>query len=226
MEKTSRGISITTRSVMEDNKKGKQEMKKMFLMTVVLSLLTVGLAFGQGGPGQPGCDNNGPHGKAGFGQPGNCAPGNFGPRGGKNFGMRGEGRHEVPGVQRILRFADELELTDEQIDKLETMHTEFAMERIDLEAKIEKAQLTLHALMRDDDAREADVLTAIDKVSALKADKQKMHYQHYKAAKEVLTTEQLDKIKELRKDRPGRRGDGIGNGPQNGMGKRLGRNNG
>lgn len=195
----------------------------MMLLTVVLSLLTVGLAFGQGGPGQPGCDFNGPHGKPGMGQRGDCGPG-----GGRNFGhgQRGEGRHDVPGVRLLLRLADQLELTDTQIEKLETMQVEFAMERIDLEAKIEKEQIVLHSLMRDDNARKADVLTTIDKVSALKADQQKMHYQHYQAAKEVLTTEQIDKIKELRKARPGRLGDGAGSGPQNGMGKRQGRNNG
>jgi len=197
-------------------------MKKILFMTVVLSLLTVGLAFGQGGPSQPGCDNNGPHGKAGMGQQGDFGPGNCGPRGNHAFGPRGEGRMGAPGIRHLIRMADELELTDVQIDKLEKMAVEFKIERIDLEAQIEKEQVIMRSMMKDDNAREADILTEIDKVSMLEANMKKMHYKHFKSAQEVLTTEQITKMKELRKTRPGR----DGNDPQDGRGMRQGRDNG
>lgn len=170
-------------------------MKKTLVLTLILALAAFSVAMAQPGTGrgQANCDGNGPH----FG--------NRGPGGGHGFKHpgkdgRGFGQNQgMPGVRFLLRFADELELTDDQVDKLETMQTEFALERVDLDAKIEKAQIEFRSLMRDE-APQTEVNAAIDNVTSLRAEKQKMHYSHFLAAKNLLTGEQVDKIKDLKKE--------------------------
>ena len=55
------------------------------------------------------------------------------------------------------------------------------------------------------DAPESDIIAAIDKVSKSRADMQKMHYRHRQAVKGALTPEQVDQLKELRREKGERR---------------------
>ena len=116
--------------------------------------------------------------------------------GGHGMGMKGDGL----GVKRILMVGDEINLTDEQEQRLEKMMDEFQVQRIDKQAEVKKARLGLQAMMRDE-ASESDVMQGIDNVSRLQADMHKMQYQHHQQVKSVLTQEQIDKLKELRKER-------------------------
>jgi Spy/CpxP family protein refolding chaperone len=172
-------------------------MKKMSITTAVVLLLAAGMAVGQGGFGQ---GKGGP----GFGwdQP-------MGPGGGMHHkGCRMSGlQHEMPGLRMILAAGDEINLTAEQRTKLEKMIMEFQKTRIDRQAELKKARLDLGALMRKDDAVETEVMAAIDKVSSLRTEMQKMRYRHHKQVKTVLTEEQLSKLKDLRKEHSKKRGD-------------------
>ena len=74
-----------------------------------------------------------------------------------------------------------------------------------------------------DDADQSAVNAAIDKVAALKADMQKMRYDHQQKVHGVLTKEQLGKLKDLKKKarcnmpcRPGGKGMGPGFGDTDG----------
>ncbi len=157
------------------------------LITAVLILaLTAGAAFAQrGGHGfEPGMDNFGSHKMMQKGQ-----HGQFGPQGKRD------------GSSHILRFADEINLSEEQRQTLKDLQFDFKLEQIDRQAEVKKAGVTLKALMRDDAAAEKDVFEAIDKASDLKADLHKMRYVHRKQMRDVLTEEQQTKLKELRWDR-------------------------
>jgi Spy/CpxP family protein refolding chaperone len=114
----------------------------------------------------------------------------------------GFGMHDgTPGIRMLLLAADELELTEAQQKKLQAMMGDFQMERVDADADLKKAEIELKTLMMADDARDADVMAAIDKVADLKAELRKMQYLHRKEVKSVLTSEQIDKLDDLRKER-------------------------
>jgi len=141
-------------------------------------------------------------------------------------GMRGHGHFgwdsDDAGPGMLLRWGDELGLTDQQKTQLEQLTEKQAMERVDKEAALEKAEIQMRHL-RIKDASEKEVLAAMDKVGALRTDLQKMRYQHRQGVKALLTSEQLAKIKELRQER-GKKGRGDCNhpGPCRGDGVRDG----
>lgn len=117
------------------------------------------------------------------------------------MGMMGMGMGmRTPGIEMILRHADDINLTDEQKTKLESMRAEMQIERIDQKAELDKARVRSHTLMKGD-APEAEVLRAIDEVTRLEGEMKKMMYSHHQAVKAVLTDTQVDQLKELRAER-------------------------
>jgi Spy/CpxP family protein refolding chaperone len=119
------------------------------------------------------------------------------PRLGQGMGMR----DGMPGVRMILAAAEDIKLTDNQKAKLEKMKVEFKLAEVDQRAKVEKAEIKLRALKLDKSAIESEVLAAIDEATLMKADLHKMRYRHQREVRNLLTDEQLDKLKELRKER-------------------------
>lgn len=204
---------------------------KRTIITLLALMLVVGSAFADPGfPGRGGrgggqgiCNGSGPGSGMGI-----CD--GSGPRGGRGGGQGFRGHGNGMGFDRghrLMMLADELELTDEQRDRIADMMTEFRMEQIDRRADLQKARLQLRVLKMDDDASEGDVLQQIDKVSQLEATMEKARYQHHEAVMNVLTAEQQDKMDELRKTRrprsdcptDGPRRDGTGPGKQDGRGR-------
>ena len=186
-------------------------MKKILIITtaalMVLAAMALGQGMGQGqGQGQGGggrfdCDGSmrmqGPGGGRGMGMQGFGCDGMRGMRGKRGFGMR----DGDPGLGMMLQFKDELELTDAQISQFKKLMNDFALERIDRKAELEKAELKLRMLMNDDDATETKVNMAIDDVARLKAEMQKMRYAHKKQMQTVLTDAQTEKLDQLRQER-------------------------
>jgi len=122
-------------------------------------------------------------------------------------GTFGDGtRMGGPGM--LLRMADEIGLTDDQKDQISRQAETFANQRIDKEAELEKAEVKLRTL-RFNEAPEKEVLAAMDMVGVLRTELAKMRYVHRQRVHDILTEEQLDKIKEL--------------GPKFGQGSRGGR---
>jgi Spy/CpxP family protein refolding chaperone len=132
---------------------------------------------------------------------------------GRGMGMG----HGLPGPGMLLQVADEISLTEAQKEKLEQMMVDFSLEKVDLRAELEKAQIKLQALMRDDKARETEVNAAIDDATRLKGELQKMRYRHHKEIRSLLTDKQIDRLKELRKEKQGKR-KGAHPGMKSGMG--------
>ena len=131
-----------------------------------------------------------------------------GPWGHRGSGMHGRQHKSGEGIVRLLRMGDRIDLTDKQRDDLKKMQTDFQLERIDHKAETEKAKVRLHSMMRDE-APEAEVSSAIDRVYDLKAEMQKMQYMHRMKIKELLSDEQRTKLKELRQSQ-GARGKEMG----------------
>ena len=142
-------------------------------------------------------------------QPDNC----FGPRDDCRFGkgMRhdgpGPGRHMDMeghrgfGAQGILTFADEIGLTDDQISEIKEMTVAFKLKQVDARAEMQKEQIKLRTMMRDENSDENTVNAAIDKVAQLNAQLKKMRYNHSQKVRNILTDEQKEKLKNLRMER-------------------------
>lgn len=146
----------------------------------------------------------------------------------------GFGRHIPDGdfdrLGMMLRWADEIKLTDDQKSKLEQMALTHHEMMIDKKAELEKAELQLRH-MRRNDAPESEVLALMDQVGRLRTGMQKARYQHRKEVEGVLTTDQLDKLENLRRDRfrdradrdcdgtGQRKRDGSGDRPRSGQGR-------
>lgn len=172
-------------------------MKRMTLFTMLAALLLSGAAIAQPGNGRRG------HGDCqGRGQ-------------GDGHGQMGQ--MQRPGVQKVLRMADELELTDQQTASLKAKLEPFQSEKIDLEASLKKAKLRVRTLMAEEKPDDGKVMAAIDQVAKLEADLKKMRYRHHTEVYSMLTDTQKAKLKELRKGHMGQRGgntwrDGSGSG--------------
>lgn len=165
-------------------------MKRLILLATGLVIGLALVASAQSGPGDRMCGHDGPGMKCGK----SCGgPGMMAGRGGR----MGDG----PGLQRILEMADKLELTDAQRAKLREMHETFQLERIDRRANLQKAEVKLQGLMRDDKTAVAEINKAIDEVSVLKADLAKMQFRHRAEMKSVLTDKQQQMLKDTRLER-------------------------
>jgi hypothetical protein len=110
-------------------------------------------------------------------------------------GMCG-GKGDCCSPMMMLKMADELGLTAEQKTKISKMQEDFGILRIDKNAELEKAQLHLGLLMKNDGA-EKEILAAMDKVGALKTEMKKMCFTHHRQMKAVLTADQLKKLEEM-----------------------------
>lgn len=197
MDRDEELITGNRRHVILENKKKEQTMKKVILFTIILGLLAsfayAQAGFGGRGPGHGQCDGTGP----GMGNRLDCnmqGMGHFGPQG---KGMRDSGPREG----MILGMAKELNLTDVQIDKIKMAVTNNQMAMVDAKAELEKAQIHLRTLMRDDNASEVQVMDAIDKASMAKAKIAKLRYSHRTEVHGILTDVQRDKLEELRQTR-------------------------
>ena len=166
-------------------------MKKVILISL-LSVLMVSAAWAQWGPGPQGnCDKMG----MGMGSRGHMEGG----RPGCHM-MKGHGQKGMLGIKMILRHADDINLTDTQREQLEQLMVDHQLARVEMKARVEKAQIQVKALMRDMDAPENEVMRAIDEVSRARAEMAKQRYRHRQETLAVLTDAQRDKLTELRNE--------------------------
>jgi hypothetical protein len=112
----------------------------------------------------------------------------------RKSGRRGSAK-QVGGVGMLLHHVDDFGLNDSQVGQLKKLMLEFELEKVDLQAALQKAKIMWRSLVRDIDAEEADVMTAIDNVSRAEANLRKMRYSHLKAARGVLKPAQRNNLK-------------------------------
>ena len=131
----------------------------------------------------------------------------------RQSGRRGSVK-QVGGVGMLLHHVDDFGLKDDQIDQLNKMMVDFELEKVDLHAALQKAKIIWRSLVRNVDANEADVMTAIDNLSQAEANLRKMRYNHLKAARGVLEPGQRNNLRtfHLKQSRDKAAGGGGGGG--------------
>jgi len=116
-------------------------------------------------------------------------------------GWEGRSLRQLGGIGMLQRHAADFGLTEEQLDKLDSMQVQFELEKIDLLAALRKANIRLSAKIWVEDAPEAEVNAAIKDVARCETDLRKMRYHHLQAGRSVLSDEQRVKVKSFRRAR-------------------------
>lgn len=147
----------------------------------IAALLTVGAASAQGPGGLPG-----PGAGPGFAD--------HRPPMERAMGMRGEhGRWwNNPSV------VEKLKLTDDQRKAMDTILQQHREKLIDLRASLEKAELAMEPMMREDQPNEAAAMAQIDKVAQARAELEKANARFLFALRAKLTPEQWKQVQEFR----------------------------
>ena len=137
----------------------------------------------------------------------------------RKSGRRGSAK-QVGGVGMLLHHVDDFGLNDSQVQKLTEMQVDFELEKVDLQAALQKAKIRWRALVRNVDANDADVMMAIDNVSKAEGDLRKMRYNHLKSARNVLEPAQQNNLRtfHLKQSREKAAGGGAGAGTGGGGG--------
>ena len=140
-----------------------------------------------------------------------------------------EGRPGMPrgaerGWWKDPELVQKLHLSDDQVQKLNKIAHDSQIHEIDLRADLEKQDAVLRFQMETDAPDEAQVLAQIDKVTQARAKLEKSHVEMLLATRRVLTTDQAQRLRDLRPKfappRPGlgRPDGGPGGPPERGLG--------
>ena len=161
-------------------------MKKLIFGTaLILALAIVGLSakgFSEGG-GEMGGRGHGMKGMHGKGM--------------KGMGMMGP---QMPGGDFYDQFSDDLKLTDQQLEKIEQLQTNFESSQLDKKQELERLMLDMKNQMKEDYDR-AKIESLYKKAIDLKTDLQLKALTYKLDLVDVLTDEQREKMKEIMKDK-------------------------
>ena len=89
-----------------------------------------------------------------------------------------------------------LELTPEQKDKIKMTRLNFQKDKIKLKADMKIGQLELRSLMREDELNRGEIYRKIEYLGDLKTQLAKNRVDQRMAIRDILTKEQLEKLKE------------------------------
>jgi len=126
-------------------------------------------------------------------------PGQPGPRAreagrGSGFGM-GRGRGFDGKWWNNTELAKTLNLTDQQVQKMEQIFQQHRLQLIDQRAAVEKAEVALQPMMEADRPDEAQVLAQIDKVAQARAELEKSNARMLLGIRQVLSADQWKQLK-------------------------------
>jgi periplasmic protein CpxP/Spy len=149
-------------------------------------------------------------------------PGGFGPGGGLGFGQHrppferafGDGDHGK--WWNNPKIVAELKLTDEQRKSMDETLLAHRETLIDLRASLEKAELAMEPLMKDDTPNEGRILAQIDRVAQARAELEKANARFLLAIRSKLTADQW---KQLQADRERHGQEGRGGWGRDGHGQ-------
>lgn len=96
---------------------------------------------------------------------------------------------------------EKLKLTEDQRKAMDSIMLAHREKLIDLRANLDKAELVLEPMMRDDQPNEANILAQIDKVAQARADLEKANARFLLAIRGKLTPDQWKQLQEIRADR-------------------------
>jgi len=120
-------------------------------------------------------------------------------------GPRGEHGRWWNDAQAIEKF----KLTDTQRKSMDDIYQQHRMTLVDLHATLEKAELAMEPLMKDDQPDEGKILAQIDRVAQARAELEKANARMLLGLRKELTPEQW---KQIQADRAARRAGGPGQG--------------
>ncbi len=162
-------------------------LKKTILFLIILVFATFSIAGMQQdrGPKQrmcPGCnpreDMRGPHhGELGSGFGSWLFPGKW---------------WKIPKIQK------DLQLSDEQIIKLEDIFLKQKSEMIDIRANIQKKQLEIENLLDKEKVDDKIILQKVDELITIRGNLQKNYIKMILDMRKILTPDQLKKLKDIR----------------------------
>ena len=131
-----------------------------------------------------------------------------GPGGGPGFGGHRPPMERALGPQGNLgrwwnnpKMAEELKLTDEQRKSMDEIFYQHREKLVDLRGAVEKAELAMEPLMRDDQPNETKILAQIDKVAQARAELEKANARFLMAIRNKLTPEQWKQVQANRANR-------------------------
>jgi Spy/CpxP family protein refolding chaperone len=112
------------------------------------------------------------------------------------------------------KLVERYKLTDEQRKAMDGILLEHRSTLIDLRASLQKTELGLEPLMKEDQPNEEQILAQIDKVAQARAELEKANARFLLAIRGKLTPEQWKQVQADRAARAEQRGQWGGKGPQ------------
>jgi Spy/CpxP family protein refolding chaperone len=101
----------------------------------------------------------------------------------------------------LLKFKDEIGLTEAQIDKLEKMQQSSQEARIKKQADIKIQELRMKAYLKEDNIDRGKMEKMLRGIAKMRTDSQVDYINHLLDIKNVLTPEQMKKLEEIKKER-------------------------
>ena len=199
-------------------------MKKILSLLGMLVLLALQMRAQDDPPDPAGAPNAAPAGPQ-------ASPGEF--RGPQGMGMRHRGPGPMhAGMGMGMGFGTwwknsetvaKLQLTDDQVKKIEAAFYNHRLKLVDLRADLEKQELQLHPLLDADQPDEQKVAVQIDQITMARGRLEKENAMMMLGMRRVLTVDQWKKLQTMRDERrpgmgPGRRGFGPGREPRSDRG--------
>ncbi|MGA7858001.1 MAG: Spy/CpxP family protein refolding chaperone [Terracidiphilus sp.] len=99
------------------------------------------------------------------------------------------------------RIIERLKLTEAQRKEFDGILLQHRETLIDLRANVEKAELEMEPLVRDDQPNETRILAQIDKVAQARAELEKANARYLLALRSKLTPEQWKQVQDFRENR-------------------------
>ena len=117
---------------------------------------------------------------------------------GEGIGMKSPAM--MPGG--MMNCMDKLDLSDKQMAKIKAIRYEAKKEKIKLQAEIRLARLEVNNMMTAEDPSQNAILRGVDNLGKLKTEMKKIEIKKKFAIHQVLTKEQLEKMKKMKKGTP------------------------
>ena len=143
-------------------------------------------------------------------------PGNRGPN------RQGKQRPNPPGNQQPnpingtwwrTPLAERVGVSPEQRKKLDDLWQQHRLRRIDLDAALQKAQVTLEPLWQADSPDEGKILAQIDRLTQAQGEMRKDEARMQVGERQILSTDQWKRLQQPPQPNPGNPQQGFGPGP-------------
>lgn len=124
-------------------------------------------------------------------------------------GFDGKGHHRSPlGIWRNPKVVENLALTDEQVDQLRNLDFSHREKQLVYKAELDSLRLQMNKAFTEKNVDKASVLQSAEKIADVKGRMFVKKIEARLAFQDILTAEQMDKLKQYRmgKKRQGRQG--------------------